>query len=61
MIIDVSQKGTRDRQLELTESGIEKLNKAELLWTDAQNYIIEKIGEENVEKLTVLLSMIESI
>lgn len=61
LIIDVSQKGTRNRQLQLTEKGAEKFIEAEYLWNDAQNIITQKIGKENIEKLTSLLSMIERL
>lgn len=61
LIIDVSQKGTRNRQLQLTEKGAEKCIEAEDLWNDAQNTIKQKIGKENIEKLTSLLSMIERV
>ena len=60
-IIDVSQKGTRDRQLQLTEKGIKKLVVAEYLWIEAQNYIEQRIGKENIEKLTSLLFEIEQL
>ena len=58
-VIDVSQKGTRNRQLQLSEKGIEKCLEAEYLWNDAQNFIEERLGKENIEKLTSLLSIIE--
>lgn len=61
LIIDVSQKGTRNRQLQLTNKGIEKLIEAESMWNDAQNFIEQKLGKENIEKLTSLLSMIERL
>lgn len=61
LIIDVSQKGSRNRQLQLTEKGAEKCIEAEYLWKDAQNVIEQKIGKENIEKLTSLLSMIERL
>lgn len=61
LIIDVSQKGSRNRQLQLTEKGAEKCIEAEYQWKDAQNVIEQKIGKENIEKLTSLLSMIERL
>jgi Transcriptional regulators len=61
LIIDVSQKGTRNRQLQLTEKGKQKYIEAEYLWNDAQNLIEQKLGKENIEKLTSLLSIIESM
>jgi Transcriptional regulators len=61
LVIDVSQKGTRNRQLQLTEKGIEKCIEAEYLWNDAQNFIEHKLGKDNIEKLTSLLSIIEAM
>ncbi len=61
LIIDVSQKGTRNRQLRLSEKGIEQYKKAELLWTKAQNFIEQHLGKDNLKKLTTLLSMIEGL
>ena len=61
LIIDVSPKGTRNRQLQLTQKGVQKLIEAEFMWNDAQNIIEQKIGKENIEKLTALLSMIEGL
>ncbi|AFV01926.1 Transcriptional regulator, MarR family [Dehalobacter sp. UNSWDHB] len=61
LIIDVSQKGTRNRQLQLTQKGIEKYIEAKYLWNDAQNFIEQELGKENIEKLTSLLSVIERL
>lgn len=61
LIIDISQKGTRNRQLQLTEKGLEKIMEAEHLWKEAQSLIEQKIGKENIEKLTSLLNIIEKL
>lgn len=61
LIIDVSQKGSRNRQLQLTEKGIKKCIEADYMWNDAQNFIEQKLGKENIEKLTSLLSSIEGM
>ncbi|MDF2544774.1 MAG: MarR family transcriptional regulator [Herbinix sp.] len=61
LIIDVSQNGTRNRQLQLTEKGIEKCIEAEYLWNDAQNLMEQKLGKQNIGILTTLLSIIESM
>ncbi|MBN7773607.1 MarR family winged helix-turn-helix transcriptional regulator [Clostridium aminobutyricum] len=60
-IMDISQKGTRNRQLQLTDKGMVKYLEAEALWNQAQEYMEQKIGRENIEKLTSLLTMIESL
>jgi DNA-binding MarR family transcriptional regulator len=60
-IADVSKKGARNRQLQLTEKGAEKCSEADRLWVDAQNLIERNMGKENVEKLTSLLLAIEKL
>ena len=60
-IVDVSQEGTRNRQLQLTEKGIEKYKEADDLWKDAQSFMEQQLGKENLEKLTSLLSVIEKL
>lgn len=60
-VIDISQNGSRNRQLQLTEKGIAKYREAEHLWNDAQNFIEQKLGKENLEKLTSFLSVIEKL
>ncbi len=61
LIMDLSKKGTRNRQLQLSRKGTERLKAAELLWMKAQNFIEEHLGEENIKKMTELLSMIEGL
>ena len=59
LIIDVSQSGTRNRQLQLTDEGLKRYTTAELLWKEAQAFMEQQLGQENLQKLTALLSDIE--
>ena len=61
LIVDISESRTRNRQLQLTEEGLKKYKEADILWENAQKHVEEKIGKENLEQLTTLLSMIESM
>lgn len=61
LITDISENGTRNRQLQLTEKGLSKYQEAAQLWGEAQQYIEQNLGEENVEKLTALLCLIENL
>lgn len=60
-IIDISANGSRNRQLKLTDAGLETFEKAEQLWNEAQDYIEHYLGEDYMETLTVLLSKIEAL
>ena len=60
-IIDISANGARNRQLKLTDSGLETFEKAEQLWSEAQDYIEHYLGKDYMETLTVLLSKIEAL
>ena len=61
LIIDVAEKGTRNRQLKLTDKGLEILEKASPLWIEAQNFIQQYLGNEDMNTLTALLSKIEAL
>jgi len=61
LIIDVAGSGSRNRQLMLTDKGLENLEVASPLWVEAQNYIKEYLGEEDMNTLTKLLSKIEAL
>jgi len=61
LVIDMAAKGTRNRQLKLTDKGFEILKLASPLWVEAQNYIKEYLGEEDMKTLTILLSKIEAL
>jgi len=60
-IIDVAKKGARNRQLKLTSKGLEILAIAEPLWLEAQNFIQQYLGKEEMNTLTTLLSKIEAL
>ena len=60
-IIDVATKGTRNRQLKLTDRGFEILEMAAPLWVKAQNFIQQYLGKEDMNTLTALLSKIEAL
>lgn len=61
LITDISENGTRNRQLQLTERGLSKYQEAAELWDEAQQYIEQNLGKENIEKLTALLCLIENL
>lgn len=61
LIVDVSQKGSRNRKLELSELGIERLKDADLLWNKAQDFVESHLGNNNLEILTELLILIENL
>jgi DNA-binding MarR family transcriptional regulator len=60
-IIDTSIKGTRNRQLELSEMGREALHNAIPQWEKAQGRIEICLGKEELTVLTKLLNKIERI
>jgi DNA-binding MarR family transcriptional regulator len=60
IIADASIPGTRSRELKLTQSGAARCKEAVKLWEDAQRSIEDTIGQENIQRLTELLSAIEN-
>jgi DNA-binding MarR family transcriptional regulator len=60
-IADIAAKGTRNRQLQLTEQGLEIIAKAAQLWSKAQVFIERYLGEDDLKTLTELLSKIEAL
>lgn len=60
-VSDLSAKGTRNRQLKLTDKGLEALEAAEPLWSEAQRFVEQYLGQEDLNALTKLLSKIESL
>ncbi|MBB6214240.1 DNA-binding MarR family transcriptional regulator [Anaerosolibacter carboniphilus] len=61
LITDIAEKGTRNRQLKLTDKGLETFEKAERLWSEAQSFIEQYLGKDDINTLTVLLSKIEAL
>ena len=60
-ISDFSTNESRDSQVSLTTSGAKKLENGCLLWNEAQKYIQEKVGDENMKQLRETLNMIENL
>jgi DNA-binding MarR family transcriptional regulator len=60
-ITDIAAKGSRNRQLKLTESGLEVLEAAEPLWLKAQSFMEQYLNKDEVNTLTGLLSKIEAL
>ena len=61
LIIDASAKGSRNRQLELTDLGRNTLQKANSFWLAAQDYMEQYLGKDDLSILTQLLSRIERL
>lgn len=59
-ITDISLKGTRNRQLDLTDRGHEVLERGEVLWAEAQCSLEQHLGKDNLNTLTRLLSKVEA-
>ncbi|WP_425806114.1 MarR family winged helix-turn-helix transcriptional regulator [Desulfitobacterium sp. Sab5] len=60
-IIDLSTNESRDSQVSLTDLGLEKLESCNLLWKEAQKYIQEKVGSDNIKQLRKILDVIENL
>lgn len=60
-ITDIAAKGTRNRQLKLTDKGLATFQTAEPLWFEAQSFIEQYLGKDNMNTLTELLSKIEAL
>jgi DNA-binding MarR family transcriptional regulator len=60
-IEDVSEVGKRDHQIQVTKRGLETLDAATPLWEQAQSGVVGQIGEDGLETLTKLLSLIEML
>lgn len=58
---DISIEGARNRQLKLTNKGIETYKYAEELWEKAQSFLEEYLGKDNIDTFTTLLSKIEAL
>lgn len=58
LIADVSHKGSRNRQLMLTETGVDTLIKADLHWQEAQDYMERYLGSETLFSLIEVLSKV---
>jgi DNA-binding MarR family transcriptional regulator len=61
LIEDISEKGSRNRQLTLTQAGMEAYLYAEDLWEKAQSFLEEYLGKDTLDTFTTLLSKIEAL
>lgn len=61
LILDVAKSSARDRQLTLSESGKEVLTQATSLWRQAQAYIEQYMGAEDLSTLSSLLFRIHQL
>ena len=61
LVIDIAVEGTRNRQLKLTDKGIQAYKSAEQLWEKAQGFFEEYLGKGNIETFTTMLSKIEAL
>lgn len=57
-IKDMSEKGQRNRQLQITKTGQQVLQQGEVLWRKAQSDLEQKVGKEKLEQLSEILSML---
>lgn len=57
-IEDISEKGQRNRQLQVTKAGQQILQQGEVLWRKAQSELEQKVGKEKLEQLSEILSML---
>lgn len=58
---DISTETARNRQLRLTDKGIQIYKHTEELWKKAQGFLEDYLGRDNIDTLTVLLSKIEAL
>lgn len=61
LVKDISEEGTRNRQLMLTEKGKAHYEQGEELWQKAQGFLENYLGKENIGIFTSLLSKIEAL
>jgi DNA-binding MarR family transcriptional regulator len=60
-VTDMATEGTRNRQLKLTDKGVQAYKSAEQLWEKAQGFFEEYLGRDNIDTFTALLSKIEAL
>jgi DNA-binding MarR family transcriptional regulator len=59
LVEDISGTGTRNRELQLTESGRQVFESANNLWEKAQSDLATYLGSEDAGKLSEILEKIE--
>lgn len=60
LVEDISEDGTRNRELQLTELGKRVYEEADLLWEKAQADLVEYLGKEDAEQFSRMLEKIEN-
>lgn len=60
-VADIAIEGTRNRQLKLTDKGMQIYKSAEQLWEKAQGFFEEYLGVDNIDTFTAMLSKIEAL
>jgi Transcriptional regulators len=60
-IEDAPGKNARIHQVRITEAGLEIVEKALPLWTEAQDFFENYLGDEGIAELNKLLSKIEGL
>lgn len=60
LIEDISEDGTRNRELQLTEKGKHVFQSANQLWEKAQSDLVEYLGREDAEKFSEIMEKIEN-
>jgi DNA-binding MarR family transcriptional regulator len=60
-VLDISEEGTRNRRLVLTDCGLEKLKDAEIYWKQAQDYVKQELGEADLNMLTDILIKVKKL
>lgn len=61
LVAIASEKHSQARQLNITEKGLKKIEAAIPYWNQAQQYLEELLGEEELQVLTKALLKIESL
>lgn len=60
-IKDSSTNESRESQVSLTDLGLEKIESGNLSWKEAQEYIKERVGSENMAQFKKILEVIENL
>lgn len=61
LIVDKSVAGKRNREFELTPSGVETVKRGQALWLAAQALIESELGMEKIEQLKEIVGKIENL
>lgn len=60
LIEDISNNNQRNRKIQITQKGIEILEKGKPLWKEAQTEIENKLGKDNIKVLSeIFLKLVE--